>query len=640
MPNRQAEEVLKEVWGYDAFRPLQQPIIDAVLSGRDTLALLPTGGGKSICYQVPALCLPGLTLVVSPLIALMQDQVEQLEERNVPAKALHSGLQRKEIEQILQQCVNGKVKLLYLSPERLKTDLFLGHLPYLNISLLAVDEAHCISQWGHEFRPSYREIADVRPYLKQSPVLAVTATATPQVAQDITEQLKMDDAQHFQGSFHRDNLKYIVIEDSYEMDRLLQVVKGVRGSQIIYTQSRFRTAEIARHLQQRGIPALFYHAGLSAREREDRQRKWIRGEVSIMVATNAFGMGVDKADVRAVIHMDMPISPEAYYQEAGRGGRDGKPAFAVLIYDQQSIRLMEERLNQMYPSIDFCKDVMRALFKWSRLAVGSGQYASLDFDIVEFSKQNDWKAIRVFHALRQLELSGWIERSEGLAVPSRIRMKANREDLYRLQLADDQFDIFIKTLLRSYEGIFIDYVRIRERDMARQLEISPDQVKAYLLRLDQRELVEYLPAKSGEQITFLQTRPPTGDIYIDHKAIKKNKQRAKTRWQAMKGYVHAENCRTQILLAYFGESVKAVCGACDICLGSQLKNFQEPGVRGSIIEALKNTLSNQKSISIRKWTYQYPVVYKKRLLHLLSELEAAGELRVNSSLEIENADGQ
>lgn len=633
-------EVLKEVWGYDTFRPLQRPIIDSVLSGRDTLALLPTGGGKSICYQVPALCLPGLTIVVSPLIALMQDQVQQLEQRNVPAKALHSGLSRKEIEQILQQCVDGEVKLLYLSPERLKTDLFLGHLPYLQISLLAVDEAHCISQWGHEFRPSYREIADVRPYLKKCPVLAVTATATPPVAEDITGQLAMIDPQEFKGSFHRDNLKYIVIEDSYEMDRLRHVVNGIKGSQIIYTQSRFRTAEIARHLKQRGIQALFYHAGLSARERAERQRKWIQGEVQIMVATNAFGMGVDKADVRGVIHMDMPISPEAYYQEAGRGGRDGKPAFAVLIYDQQSIGNMEDRLNQMYPSLDFCKNVMRAIFKWSRVAVGAGQYASLDFDLVKFSNNHDWKPISVFHALRQLELSGWIQRSEGLAVPSRFRIKASREELYRLQLADKQFDVFIKTLLRSYEGVFIDYVRIRERDMARQLEISPEQVKAYLQRLHQKEYVEYLPAKSGEQITLLQSRPPTGDIYIDHKAIRKNKKRAQRRWQAMKGYIGAEGCRTRTLLKYFGESLKEDCGACDICLGSQLKVFKDAEERDSIVAALQEWLSNEKSISIRKWIYKYPVVYKKRLLHLLSELETSGELRVNSSLEIEKSDGK
>jgi len=640
MATNSPSRVLKAVWGYDSFRPLQQPIIESVLKGRDTLALLPTGGGKSICYQVPALCFPGLTLVVSPLIALMQDQVEQLQERSISAKALHSGLQRKEIERILKDCVDGHIKLLYLSPERLKTDLFLGHLPYLHISLLAVDEAHCISQWGHEFRPSYREIAEIRPYLGTTPVLAVTATATKEVSQDICDQLRMEKPQIFRGSFHRDNLKYIVIEDSYEMDRLIHTIKGVGGTQIIYTQSRFRTAEIARFLQVRGIKALFYHAGLSPSERERRQRLWLRGEVPIMVATNAFGMGVDKSDVRAVVHMDLPVSPEAYYQEAGRGGRDGDPAFAVLVYDQQSIKGTEERLHQMYPTLAFCREVMRALFSWSQLAVGAGQYASLDFDIVAFSKSNDWKPMDVFHAIRQLELSGWVERSDGLAVPSRIRVKANREDLYRTQLADKKFDIFIKTLLRTYEGVFIDYVRIRERDIAAQLEISTDEVKAYLLRLDQREFLEYLPAASGEQITFLHSRPPTGDIYIDQKVLRSNKKRAFSRWQAMKQYLQTETCRTQVLLNYFGESMSTVCGACDICLGSQKLDMDSKEQRSSVVQALNERLSNERALSIREWTYQYPVVFKNRLLHLLSELESEGEVLVNSKMQIERTKGE
>jgi len=638
MPHSKPERVLKKFWGYDSFRPLQRPIIDAVLSGQDTLALLPTGGGKSICYQVPALCFSGLTVVVSPLIALMQDQVHQLKRRNIPARALHSGLKRSDIEDILKQCVDGKIKLLYISPERLHTDLFLGHLPYLNISLLAVDEAHCISQWGHEFRPSYRQISNIKDHLKGCPILAVTATATTEVAEDITKQLKMIEVQEFRGSFHRENLKFIVIKDSFENDRLLQVVQGVKGTQIIYTQSRFRTAEIARFLQQRGLKALYYHGGLSGKDRAERQQKWLEDEASIMVATNAFGMGVDKSNVRAVIHMDIPFSPEAYYQEAGRAGRDGQPSFAVLIYDDSSIQRIEDRLNQMYPDIQFIKDVMRALFSWSKLAIGAGQYSSLEFDIIQFSRTNDWKPMRVFHAMRQLELSGWIELSNGLSSPSRLRMKTDREDLYRMQLADPQFDVFIKHLLRSYEGLFIDYVRIRERDMARQLEISTDEVKSYLVRLDKREVIDFIPAQSGERITFLQSRPPSGDIYINAETLNANKKRAKKRWGAMKAYIQAEECRTHILLNYFGESMKENCGACDICLGSRLERFADPEKKVAIIKDIQTKLAIHDSLSIRKWTYQYPVVYKRRLLQVLSELESEGKVKINSKFEMEWVD--
>ncbi len=634
MAGQQPEKVLQEIWGFNSFRPLQRPIIDSVLNGIDTLALLPTGGGKSICYQVPALCLSGLTVVVSPLIALMQDQVAQLRNRGVASAALNSTMSRKEIEFTLKKAVNGNLKLLYLSPERLKTDLFLGHLPYLKISLLAVDEAHCISQWGHEFRPSYREISDIRPYLDKVPVLAVTATATSKVAVDITEQLAMRDCQVYKGSFHRTNLKYIVIDDSYEMDRLQQVSAGVKGTQIVYTQSRFRTAEISRFLQQRGFNSLYYHAGLSPAVRMDRQNNWIQSRVPIMVATNAFGMGVDKSDVRAVIHMDIPMSPEAYYQEAGRAGRDGETSYAVLIYDSHSLVQMEERIEQMYPSISFCKKVMKSLYSWSKIAVGAGKYLNLDFDIGDFSKEFDYKPISVFHALRMLELSGLIERSDGLAVPSRLRIKASREDLYRLQLNDNQFDIFIKTILRTYEGVFIDYVRIRELEIAKQLEISPDEVKDYLKKLEKKEVIDYIPANNGEFITFLESRPPSGDIYINRKIIEENKSRALERWKGMKMYLKAEKCRTQILLSYFGESLEQPCGACDVCLGSQKRTFEQKEERDRVIEDLKARLKKQNRVRIRSWLYSHPAPYTKRLLHLLSELENEEVVDVNSRMEI------
>ncbi len=633
MKHRSPGDVLNEVWGYPSFRPLQEPIISSVLEGRDTLALLPTGGGKSVCYQVPALCMGRLALVISPLIALMQDQVQQLHERGVRAKALHSGLQRKEIEGILKLAVQGDLDFLYLAPERLKTDLFLGHLEHMSLSLVAVDEAHCISQWGHEFRPSYREIADIRPYLHNVPFLAVTATATEKVSRDITAQLQMDNPGRFSASFQRENLKWIVTEDSYAMHRLLHIVKSVGGTQIIYTQSRFRTSEIAHFLQQRGQKALFYHAGLSAREREERQHQWMSGQVPIMVSTNAFGMGVDKSDVRAVIHVDLPASPEAYYQEAGRAGRDGKTSYAVLIYDQAALERMDERIEQMYPELEFCRDVGRNLYRWYKVAVGAGQYSSFPFDIEKFSQEYDYSVIKVYHALRILELSAWVERSEGLIVPSRLHVKCNREDLYRMQLADPQFDIFMKTLLRSYEGLFMDFVNIREWQMAKALEISVDEVIAYLHRLHRKDIITYFPTEGGERITFLQPRSPRGVIYINPKIRRENYKRATDRWRAMKEYIFAEKCRSQVLLRYFGEAITEECGNCDICMGSRKGQFSDPKLQHKIKQSLIHQLES-RSLSVREWTYQYPVTYKKRLLSLLGDLEAENIIQINSQMEM------
>jgi ATP-dependent DNA helicase RecQ len=574
-----------------------------------------------------------MAMVISPLIALMQDQVQQLNERGIRAQALHSGLQRKEIEAILKRAVQGELDFLYLAPERLKTDLVLGHLEHMPLSLVAVDEAHCISQWGHEFRPSYREIADIRPYLPKVPFLAVTATATEKVTHDIIEQLQLHEPRKFTASFQRGNLKWIVTEDSYAMDRLLHIIRGVGGTQIIYTQSRFRTSEIAHFLTQRGQRSLFYHAGLSAREREKRQQLWMSGQVPIMVSTNAFGMGVDKSDVRAVIHIDLPASPEAYYQEAGRAGRDGNTSYAVLIYDRAAMERMEERIEQMYPELEFCKSVGRKLYQWYKVAVGAGQYSSFPFDIEKFSQEFDFSVIEVYHALRILELSGWVERSEGLITPSRLHIKCTRDDLYRMQLADPQLDIFMKTLLRSYEGLFMDFVNIREWQLAKALGISVDEVIAYLHRLNRKEIITYYPTEGGERITFLQQRSPRGVIYINPKIRHENYKRAKDRWEAMKEYIFAEKCRSQVLLHYFGELVAENCGNCDICMGSKENQFSDSRLQQKIKQSLIHQLES-RSITVREWTYQYPVNYKKRLLTLLGDLEAENSIQINHQMEI------
>lgn len=613
------EKVLQQYWGYPSFRELQLPIIESVLRNNDTLALLPTGGGKSICYQVPALCIKKLGIVISPLIALMQDQISQLQDRGIRAVALHSGMTRTEIKRHLENATRGAYDFLYLSPERLKTDLFLGHLPYMDIALVAVDEAHCISQWGHDFRPSYREIAEIRPLIPEVPFIAVTATATKLVAKDIIEQLELKQAEQFKSSFARTNLKWVVINDAYDLERLSHIVRQVKGSMIIYANARFRTAEIANFLQKRGFKALHYHAGLDAKIREQRQEEWMKGDCRIMVSTNAFGMGVDKADVRAVIHMDIPLGPEEYYQEAGRAGRDGETSFAVMIQDESKIKETGERLEKQYPGIDYCRDVYHALGKYFKIAYGSGEMATFPFDISDFANKFEFNSFEAYHALSHIEKSGWIQLNNMLDSASRIFIRTSKDQLYEMQVRNKQLDLFMKTILRMYEGVFLDFVKINEREIGRRLDIPAEKVFAYLQRLKELEVLEYAPSVQGTAITFLRERVQKERFFIDKEIYTKSYERTTKRWEAMMSYVHSSECRTRQLLHYFGEEKSENCGQCDICLGSQEAEFkadEKKQVRRKLLDMMR-----EKPLRPRDIAYRFSYNLEKKVLNLLKELE-------------------
>ena len=447
-------DILKQYWGYESFRPLQEDIIQSVLQGRDTLALLPTGGGKSLCYQIPALCRDGICIVVSPLIALMKDQVQQLQDRNISAVAVYAGMHYRDIDRVFDNCAHGHYKLLYLSPERLTTELARERIKRMRVNLLAVDEAHCVSQWGYDFRPPYLQIPEIREWLPGVPVLALTATATQPVVTDIQEKLAFKNQQVFFQSFARDNLSFAVVQEDAKDQKLLEILRKIPGCAVVYVRNRRRTKEIAQLLRQNRIAADYYHAGLNMEERSAKQDAWIRNKTRVIVATNAFGMGIDKPDVRLVVHMDLPDSLEAYYQEAGRGGRDGKRAFAVLLYNQADKQMLERSLELSFPDMPLIRQVYQALGHYYQLAVGGGEGQSFDFDIVHFCESFRLDAAKVLPCLQLLEQAGWLSLSESVFTPSALMIKVSKESLYDFQLKHPRFDPLLKTILRTYQGAF------------------------------------------------------------------------------------------------------------------------------------------------------------------------------------------
>ena len=562
------KKILQKYWGYDSFRPLQEEIINSVLSGKDTLALLPTGGGKSVCFQVPALCQEGITLVISPLIALMKDQVRQLSERKVQAAALYSGMNRKDIDRIFDNAVQGAYKLLYLSPERLQSDMARERIAKMQVAMIAVDEAHCISQWGYDFRPPYLQIPDLRQLVgNKIPVIALTATATPQVVEDIQDKLDFQNGQVFQKSFARPNLAYVVLHQDNKFAKLLDILSKVSGSSIVYTRSRKRTEMLASRLVKNGISAVHYHAGLDHQKREQRQEAWIRGTVRVVVATNAFGMGIDKADVRTVIHIDVPEAPEAYFQEAGRAGRDGKKSFATLLTNEQDILRLEKFFELSYPPIPFIRQTYQALCNYLQLAVGSNNLRSFDFDLRKFTQKYELEALKAYSALKLLEQAGWIVLTEAVFVPSSLEVRVSKDKLYDFLLRNKQFDKILKAILRAYQGAFHHPVKIREDDLARHLGIPEQELRSSLLYLDQAEIVYYTPQKEQPQLLFLGERVAAENLSIDLDLYRFRKRRARARLDAMILYITEPKCRSQQLLLYFGESDPPKCGVCDVCLG-------------------------------------------------------------------------
>lgn len=568
--------ILQQYWGYAQFRPLQEDIIQSILAGQDTLALMPTGGGKSICFQVPALLQEGVCLVVTPLIALMRDQVANLQRRGISAVAIYAGLTNKEVEQVLENARRGQYKFLYVSPERLQGRRFLEYCDGMPVNLLAVDEAHCISQWGYDFRPAYLQIATIRSYFPKVPVLALTASATPRVQTDICDQLLMQQPKVFTKSFARANLSYSVLEEESRQHKLKHILDKVPGCAIVYCRNRKRTRQLADLLHLQGISAAHYHAGLPPEERTARQEAWIKNEVRVMVCTNAFGMGIDKPDVRLVIHYDMPDSLEAYYQEAGRAGRDEQKAYAVLLYNEPELDELQERIAQQYPTLPEIKHIYQCIMNYLQVPVGSAEGLYFDFDINEFVKHFQLNITTTYSAMRILEQEGILQLSESVYLPSRAMFITDRETLYAVGETQPALDPLIKALLRTYEGIFDIEVRVFEKQLARILRLQEAQVTEKLQQLHQRGIILYRPKKDEPQLCFLQERLQAQYLRINMERVAERKRTYTERLHAMFRYVrNRQTCRTQALVAYFGEEESKECGICDICAARKRKPLNE-----------------------------------------------------------------
>jgi ATP-dependent DNA helicase RecQ len=567
------ESVLRQYWGYSQFRPLQNEIIHSVLKGNDTLAILPTGGGKSICFQVPALIKDGICLVITPLIALMQDQVSQLKKRSIPAVAIHSGMNYQEIDILLDNCVYGQIKFLYLSPERLQTEIFQERVKKMNVSLIAVDEAHCISQWGYDFRPPYLQIHELRTAKPEVPFIAVTASATKLVCEDIITHLHLNSPSCFQKSFARNNLSLVVRKTENKEKKLLEILKKVPGSAIIYVRSRKATQDIAQFLIRQRIPSTFYHAGLSHADRMTRQNEWLQNKSRIIVATNAFGMGIDKPDVRVVIHFDLPENLEAYYQEAGRAGRDEKKAFAAIIYHEIDIENLQHKVIQSQPDLDYLKTIYQALANYHQLALGSGTGESFEFDLEDFSKRFNFKSTPVYAALKKLEEYGLIQLNESFYQPSRIHINIDKKKLYEFQVANAHFDPFIKMLLRMYGGeLFSDFTTIIETQLAKANKMTISEVRHTLTQLHELQLLVYEPTTDHPRLTYIMPRQDADHLPLDIVHLQKRRKLHLSKMQSMIAYTTQSNqCRMQVIQEYFDEVSSQNCGLCDICISRKKK---------------------------------------------------------------------
>jgi len=562
-------EVLKQYWGHTAFRPMQLDIIRSVLDGKDTMALLPTGGGKSVCFQVPALVKEGICIVVSPLVALMKDQVENLKAKGINAVAIYAGMGKREIDILLDNCIYGPVKFLYLSPERLLSDLVRTRISYMNVNLFAIDEAHCISQWGYDFRPPYLQLASLRELHPDVPFIALTATATQFVRQDIIEKLVLKDPGVFVQSFARKNLSYVVfdLEDKYK--KLVGIIKNVKGSGLVYVRNRRETVEVAQFLKRNGITADFYHAGVESKLRSEKQEAWKKNKIAVMVATNAFGMGIDKPDVRFVVHLDLPESLEAYYQEAGRAGRDEQRSFAVLLANESDRVALKAKYTDSFPSVEEIKKTYHYLGSYYQLAYGAGEGVSFSFDLADFCKKFKLGVIKTMGAMKFLEHDGYLTLSENIFLPSRILFTAGNEDVYRFQIENSGYDPLIKTMLRSYGGLFDHYGAIVESDIATKIGVSYHDVVRLLNNLQDQGLLSYLPKSDQPQLQFLLARVDQLHLDTDVKYIELRKKIQAEQIIAVLSYAATPVCRSIQLLAYFDEPNADKCGVCDICLAEK-----------------------------------------------------------------------
>lgn len=589
------QEILHTYWGYSDFRGIQRDIIESIANGRDTLGLMPTGGGKSITFQVPALAKEGVCIVITPLIALMKDQVQHLKERGIQAAAIHADMSRSEVVQTLENCIFGGIKILYISPERLASEIFQVKLRHINVSFITVDEAHCISQWGYDFRPSYLNIADIRTMKPDTPILALTATATPDVVNDIQEKLHFEKKNVFKMSFERKNLAYIVrtVEDKdYEM---IHILRCVGGAAIVYCRSRKHTKEIAALLNKNGIKSTFYHAGLLPTVKDERQRAWQNDETRVIVATNAFGMGIDKPDVRMVIHIDCPDSLEAYFQEAGRAGRDGNMAYAVLLYDPSDERKLKKRINDTFPPKDFIRNVYEHLAYFFQVGIASGRGKTFEFNIDKFSYIYKFFPIRVDAALRILERCGYIHYEDNPDGKARLMFCLNRNELYLLDNLSPKEDAIVTALLRTYGGLFTDYVYIDESLIAYQADTSIEQVYVTLKNFSARHIVQFIPRRKTPYITYAKDRIDGEKVIIPNEVWEQRREQYAHRIEGILRYAKEDYiCRSRQLLAYFGEATQEDCHQCDVCLEQYTDNTTKDKYFKEAQQAIRLLLGDHK----------------------------------------------
>ena len=586
-------KILKDYWGYDNFRGIQEDIIRSIGSGRDTLGLMPTGGGKSITFQVPAMAKDGLCIVITPLIALMKDQVRNLRERGIKAIAIYSGMTREEIIIALENCIFGNYKFLYISPERLDTEIFRIKLRSMKVSMITVDESHCISQWGYDFRPAYLKISEIRNLLPDVPVLALTATATPEVVKDIQQCLAFKEENVFRMSFERKNLAYIVRRTESKQEELLHILKHVDGSAIVYAHNRKRTKEYSQMLNENGITATFYHAGLNNDTKDWRQKSWIKGETRVMVATNAFGMGIDKPDVRLVVHVDIPDSPEAYFQEAGRGGRDGKKAYAVLLYSKSDKTTLKKRISDTFPEKDYIRTVYEHLNYYYQMAMGDGLGCTREFNIDEFCRNFKHFPIQVDSALKILTRAGYLEYTDEQDNNSRLMFTLTKEELYRIHETSPETEKLINVILRSYTGVFTEYAYINEDTLSLRTGMTRQQVYDTLISLTRRRILHYIPGKKTPYIIYTRERQEADRLMFTKEVYEDRKESFIRRIKAMTEYAETDDkCRSRMLLLYFGEKNEHNCGQCDVCLSSHSSGIKQ-GVFDDISRAIEEVLKEK-----------------------------------------------